>query len=108
MSSIPGPTLEAFLMWNYDLIVDGDGSGNLSRQLAEAIGTAPQRRREIDGDHFAKLVAIYEPYREMVEDRLSDFDEKTQSWRDYAGHGFQFLPASLWDHGSKIIAGTRL
>lgn len=44
MSSIPGRDLEAFLMWNYDLIVAGDGSANTSLAIAEAIGNIERRR----------------------------------------------------------------
>lgn len=107
MSSLPGHTLEAFLMWNYDLIVGGDASANPSLQIAEAVGTATKRRPELTTEQFAPLVALYEPYRAMVESRLDQFDSDTQSWRDYAGHGFDFLPASLFDHGQKIVRGIR-
>lgn len=38
MSSLPGFTLEAFLCWQYDLIVEGEEEANLSLGLAEFLG----------------------------------------------------------------------
>jgi hypothetical protein len=102
MSSLPGLSLEAFLAWNYDLIVAGDGSANPSRLIAETLGTI-EKRQELTTEKFAQLVALYEPYRDQVEWRLADFDAETQSWRDYAGYGFDFLPASLFDMGLKML-----
>lgn len=32
------------------------------------------------------LLAKYEPFREVIEDWLDDFDEENQSWRGYAGN----------------------
>lgn len=108
MSSLPGCSLEAFLMWNYNLIVDGDGSANPSLQIAEAIGTATQRRVPLTNEQFAPLVALYEPYRDQVERRLADFDEENQSWRNYAGSNFDFLPASLYDKGRAHLDASSL
>jgi len=83
MSSIPGYTLEAFLAWQYNLIVEGEGENNVSRGMAESIGAAV-RRPVLSKVQFKPLVAMYEPYREVIERRLDDFNEETQSWRGYA------------------------
>lgn len=83
MSSIPGYTLEAFLAWQYNLIIEGEGESNFSRGMAESIGAAV-RRPVLSKVQFKPLVAMYEPYREVIERRLDDFNEETQSWRGYA------------------------
>lgn len=91
MSSLPGHTLEDFLMWNFDLIVDGDGHANPSLEIAEALGV-PTRRRSVSAEQFGRIVAQYEQYRADAERSLENFDEETQSWRDYAGSAFEFMP----------------
>lgn len=91
MSSLPGFSLESFLLWNFDLVVDGQDEANVSLGLAEAIGNIKPRPR-MSPEKFAALVAIYEPHRERVEYLLSDFDEETQSWRTYAYYCFDWLP----------------
>lgn len=103
MSSLPGLTLEAFLMWNFNLIVDGDGSANPSLQIAEAMGTAARARRQISKDEFAPVVALFEPYRIDVENNLADFDDEIQSWRDYAGWCFEFIPDALYTQGGALL-----
>lgn len=64
MSSIPGRTLESWLEWNYSIDQ-----------------CAPK---------FPVLVALFEEKREWVEDKLWDFDEDNQSWRDYNSAVFHF------------------
>lgn len=96
MSSIPGYDLESFVAWELDLIVNGDGSANPSRQIAEALGTATQRRKEVSAAEFARTLSPFEPYRETVEWRLLDFDEENQSWRDYASSAFDFIPDEVY------------
>ena len=95
MSSLPGYSLEEYLMWNFDLVVDGDASANQSQAIAEAIGTSLCPRPRITGEQFAPIVAAYEPWRKFIQGRLSDFDEENQSWRDYAGYSFEHLPDEL-------------
>lgn len=84
MSSIPGLTLESYVMWNHDFIVIGHPSANASLQIAEALGINT-RRVNLSQAQFNTVLTIYEPYRTIVETRLEDFDEENQSWRDYAG-----------------------
>jgi hypothetical protein len=36
------------------------------------------------------LLALYEPKREWIEDKLLDFDEESQSWRAYNSAVFRF------------------
>lgn len=59
MASCPGPTLEAFVE---------DALWRPSPELVAAV------------------VAILEPQRERIEDRISDYDEECQSWRDYRNY----------------------
>lgn len=91
-------------MWNYDLIVDGDGSANPSLEIAEALGVQTGRRR-LTQEQFAPVVALFEEHREYVEGRLEEFDEETMSWRDYAGYSFDDIPADLYMRGSVILLG---
>jgi hypothetical protein len=64
MSSIPGYTLEAWIEWNH------------------SIGSHSPK--------FGPLLALYEPKREWIEDKLLDFDEENQSWRAYNSAVFSF------------------
>ena len=102
MSSLPGYTLEAYLMWNYDLVVDDDESANLSLQIAEALGTALRRRPRLTSMQFSHLVEIFEPFRHDVERSLYDFEEETMSWRDYAGCNFDFIPDHIYGQGMHL------
>lgn len=84
MSSIPGYTLEAFLAWNWNLVVEDLDESNVSVGIAEMIGTCPATRPRLTKEQFSKIVALYEPHRESIEERLDNFDEDNQSWRSYA------------------------
>lgn len=102
MSSLPGYTLEAFLSWNYDLIVGGDGSANPSLQIAELLGTATRRRREITDAQMKELAKLFEHHRERVEYLLEDCGED-YSWRQYAEHAFDFITDAEYEAGFKQI-----
>ena len=65
MSSLPGYTLEAFI---------GDAFFRITKEQE------------------AKLVEFYESEREYIESKMLDFDEETQSWRDYRNSMFECLP----------------
>jgi len=86
MSSIPGYTLEKYVAWNHNLIVQGLDETNVSVGMAESLGLASHQRSVITEEQFAKIVRIYEPHREAIENWLDDFDEEHQSWRDYSGY----------------------
>lgn len=103
MSSWPGSTLEDFLMWNYDLVVDGGGSSNPSLEIAEAVGTASRRRPRITSEQFAPIVALFEPYREDMERHLNWFEEDTMSWRDYASAVSEQAPDDVFDKGAELV-----
>ena len=94
MSSLPGHSLEAFLCWQYDLVVDGQGEANLSLGLAELLGTISPRP-VLNEEQFKTIINLFEPYREQIEDRLSDFEEDEMSWRSYACYAFDFIPEEL-------------
>lgn len=91
MSSIPGYTLESFILWQYDLIVESQPDANFSLSLAEVLGTS-SRRLIVTDEVFKEILEPFEPHREQVERLMFDFDEDTQSWRDYGGSCFDFLP----------------
>lgn len=102
MSSIPGYTLEAFLAWQYNLIIEGEGESNFSRGMAESIGAAV-RRPVLGKVQFKPLVAMYEPYREVIERRLGDFNEETQSWRGYAEYVDLDVPLDVVEASDQYV-----
>lgn len=106
MSSLPGLKLEDYLSWQWDLIVDGDGHANKSLQMVEALGR-PTRRLRITQEQFLEILTLYEPWRKYLEDKLSDFDDDTMSWRDYAGYGFGNVPTLLEDRVERIRSRFR-
>lgn len=83
MSSLPGYTLESFVAWQWNLIVEELPESNMSLGIAELLLNAP-RRKTMTHLEFKTVLSYYEPYRETIEMRLHDFDEETQSWRTYA------------------------
>ena len=92
MSSCPGSTLEDYLAWTFNVVVEGQDENNPSLGIAEMLGTATRRRDVLTKEDFAPIVKLFEDFRERVEGRLEDFDDDTQSWRDYAGCCFDDLP----------------
>lgn len=101
MSSRPGWTLEEFVMWEHDLIVDGDDGANESLRISEWMGQ-PTRRVSITKEQFMPILSLYEPYRKQVESLLSDFNDDEQSWRDYAGYAFDFITANVFKQANEI------
>ncbi len=83
MSSIPGYTLEDFVAWQWNLIVEEQSESNVSLGMAEFFGTV-SRRKTLTQTEFKEIISLYLPYRQIIEGRLADFDEETQSWRGYA------------------------
>lgn len=83
MSSLPGYTMESFLIWLYDITVTNHDEANVSAGMAEMLGNV-SRRTNLTEEVFATIVEKYEPYREDIEYYLNEFDEETQSWRGYA------------------------
>lgn len=102
MSSIPGYTLEAYLGWNFSITVEELGETNVSVGLAEALGNVAPRP-VMSRPCFDKLVSYFEQYRQTVEYKLTDFDEENQSWRDYAGYAFDFIPEALDVFGGRFV-----
>lgn len=85
MSELPGYDLEAYVMWLHDLIVDGDGSANNSVSLAVMLGQTEEYRLRLTKEQFGKIITVYEPYREYIENLLDDFDEDRHGgWRQYS------------------------
>jgi len=96
MSTIPGFQLEDYVAWELNVVVDDRNDPNISLQMAEMLGNISPRRR-LSAESFDKLIATYfEEYRQPVEYLLNEFDDSTQSWRDYAGAAFGFIGDSVW------------
>lgn len=89
MSSLPGRSLEAFLMWKYDLLVEGLPDANSSQRILEAMGK-PSERLKLTAREFRPLIDLYSNDRDEIETALNHFNEEEQSWRDYAGFSFYF------------------
>lgn len=102
MSSLPGFTLEAFLCWQYDLIVEGEEEANLSLGLAEFLGNI-KPRPILNREQFKTIINLFEPYRDQIEDRLSDFEEDEMSWRSYACYAFDFIPEEISKQAEAIL-----
>lgn len=105
MSTLPGLSLESYVMWDLDLIVDGDTTANPSLMLAELLGTSNYRKR-LTGEQFKPILQLYEPYRVDIESRLLSFDEDGEeagSWRDYAGSAFAFIPDTVRQQARHIL-----
>lgn len=94
MSSCPGYNLEDYLAWCYDLRVEDQPEANVSLGLAETLGTI-RERPILTKVQFNEIVKLFEEYRNEVEDKLLDFDEDEQSWRNYGCYAFEFLPDEL-------------
>lgn len=103
MSSIPGYNLEAFLAWNFSITVESRGDANVSVAIAEVLGNV-KPRPHVSEDTFAKLVALYEPYRQVIENRLDAFDEDNQSWRSYAEYVDCDVPADVVNKAEVLLA----
>lgn len=100
MSSLPGLTLEEYLAWLYDVVLDGKTQVNPSLTLAESLGTSRIVRPRLTTDEFHPVTAIFEPYRDHVEFMLASFDEST-SWRDYSGYAFD-VPDAVCAEGQRL------
>jgi len=107
MSSLPGLDLEDYLSWAYD-VVTAEVDGNTSLRYAEAFGTASRRRPVATPEQFKGLTSLFEHLRETIEYKLSDFDEDNQSWRDYAGYAFDFVPDELDRRARDYLYATGL
>lgn len=103
MSSLPGLTLEEYVMWDLDLIVDGESMANPSLALAEAMGVRTGRRR-LTLAQFQPILSLYEPFRDAIEYKLEDYSEEDcGSWRDYAGYAFEFIPDLVREQARQLV-----
>ena len=105
MSSLPGRTLEAFLMWNYDVCVVDQDEANPSLGMAEMLGNI-KPRPVLTQEQFAPLVAMFEGQRDRIEYLLNEFDEESQSWRNYANCVFDFIPEDQAQKGLAYVRET--
>ena len=103
MSSLPGYELEDFVLWLLDIKVVGKKDANTSLGLADMLGS-PSGRPTLTEEQFKEVMELFEPYRDIVEDRLEDFDEETQSWRSFAGYSFEFIPDEVVETARQKIA----
>lgn len=103
MSTIPGYDLEDYVMWYFNIKVEGMADANPSLQIAETIGTANQYRKVITSEKFQKIVTLFEPYREDTEYWLSEFDEENHSWRDYAGFSEDRFPKDVIEAAKEYL-----
>lgn len=107
MSSCPGCKLEYFLIWELNVLVENEPDCNKSLQMHASI-FGMDNRSVVSQKTFRSIVSLFEEYRETVEHRLIDFDDENQSWRDYAGSAFEFIPDELFEQANKIINQNKL
>lgn len=96
MSSLPGYTLESYLMWQFNITVDEYADANPSLEIAEVLLNKQPVRKNLTKEQFQPVVDLFELFRDYVERQLENFDEGKQSWRDYAGYAFTNIP-DTWD-----------
>lgn len=103
MSSIPGYTLEDYVAWQHDVVVEGEDDPNTSVRLAELVGNVPLRPR-LTQEQFAKILVPWEPSRERIERYLLDYEEEDHgSWRDYNSFAMDFPETEIaWEEGNRI------
>lgn len=102
MASIPGYTLEIFLAWWHRVVVEEVKDGDVNNSIAERLGTVQPRPR-ITAEQFAPVVALFEPYREGIENMLDDFKEESQSWRDYCCYVIDVAPEDVQAQADALI-----
>lgn len=105
MSSLPGTDLEAFIGWQWGLIVEDRPENNPSLGIAEAMGVQTNRIT-LSAEQFALLIRLYEPYREDIERQLDNFDEDTMSWRGYAG-SVDWEPETVYQAAKALIEAIK-
>lgn len=76
MSHCPGHRLEDFLTDWYGVVDDKGECGTSIRRLYTG-------QLILNEEQFKKLVEIYEPAREAIENCIDLYDEENRSWRDY-------------------------
>lgn len=109
MSTIPGYDLEDYVMWLLDIKVENHSDANESLRIAELLGTSTRNRKILSEKQFEKLIELFEEYRNSVESGLLDYDEETQSWRDYAGFSMEDrIPDSVVNEAHKLINDIKL
>lgn len=96
--------MESYLMWELNITVEDLHDANESREMAEILGNV-ERRPHLSAEQFAPIVEMFELYREQIEHSLSRYNEEYQSWRDYAGYAFDFIPEDLIEQARAMIAG---
>ena len=106
MSTYPGDRLEDLLMWDYNLTVQDEKEACISTGLAEVFGTV-KKRPVTSKETFAKLVALYEPLREEIEETLDCYDYE-YSWRDFAGCHFDCVTDEMWEKGLVILGRKKV
>lgn len=104
MSTCPGTTLEEFIAWNYDLVIEGLDGVNPSLDIAEALGNIP-KRKQLSKEAFGVIIkTFFEPYRKDVENALDNYDEDDSgSWRDYSGVVSDCIPDNIYELADKAI-----
>ncbi len=99
MSHCPGVWLEDFIT-DWFRCVDGPGEhGTGIRRLYKG-------QKILSREQFAELVAVLEPHREDVEQRLCGYEEEDHgSWRDWSSYAFTHIEESPeFGRAEKLLA----
>jgi hypothetical protein len=107
MSSLPGYTLEDFIKWDLNIIVENQSDANFSIKFAECLGLIDFKRPILTELQFKQIISIFEKYRKNVEQKLDDYDEDEQSWRSYAGCNFEFIKDDHYNEAKELLDGFK-
>jgi hypothetical protein len=103
MSHCPGYTLEAYLTYAFDLLVE---------EHSTAIRAFYAYQKILSPEQFASLVKIFESCREGVESRLDDYmdggEEDHGSWRDWEDNVHGRVPDEIWKLGREYINSLKV
>lgn len=87
-TTIPGTTLEAFLLWIFSLkVIDSDQSSSVPTFGIRQI-------------HFDAFVKDFEAYREQIENKLKAYPEDATDFRPYQEQIELSIPAALYVEAS--------
>ncbi|MCF7910825.1 hypothetical protein K9L16_04090 [Candidatus Pacearchaeota archaeon] len=103
MSSLPGYTLEDFIKWNLNILVKDQLDANFNIGLSESLELVEHNRSILTEDQFKQIISIFEKYRKSVEQKLDDFKEDEQSWRDYTGYNFEFIKDDCYNKTEELL-----
>lgn len=56
-------------------------------------------------NYIQRVMQLLAPWRETIDEKCDDFDEETQSWRDYRNSLWEYIPKHINDEVDAILEG---